>query len=226
MLKLFRRLHYLFSQRRVEAELAEEIEFHRAQKQTRLEETGVPPAEAAYSTCRALGNVTLAREDARAVWIAPWLAGVRQDLVYAFRALWRQPGFAMIAIGTLAAAIGLNTSLFAIYSAFALRPWPAVPDADRVVTIYNRTGAGDFSRAAFEYFTEHTQSFEGLFVVRRAGDNVLGSGDDETRASWVSGSYFATLHVPMALGRAFGPADDRRDAPAVVAVLDLKIGLE
>ena len=55
MLKLIRRLHYLFSQRRVEAELAEEIEFHRAHKQTRLEEAGVPPTEAAYSTRRALG---------------------------------------------------------------------------------------------------------------------------------------------------------------------------
>jgi len=217
--RLLRRLQYLFRQRRLEAELAEELEFHRATKQQQLEEAGLSSAEAAHSARRALGNMTLAREDARGVWLAPWLEGVRQDLAYALRAMRRQPGFSLVAIGTLAAAIGLNTTLFTIYSAFALRPWPAVPDAGRVVTIYNGTGAGNFSRAAFEYFAEHTQSFEGLFVVRRAGDNVLNPGGDETRASWVSGGYFATLHVPMALGRGFALTDDRSDAPVMVAVL-------
>ena len=138
--KWLRRLRYLTHQRRVEAELAEELEFHRAQKQQRLEEAGVLSAEAADSARRALGNVTLSREDARGVWIAPWLQGFTQDLAYAFRAMARQPGFSLVAIGTLAAAIGLNTTLLTIYSAFALRPWPAVPDADRVVTIYNGTG--------------------------------------------------------------------------------------
>ena len=213
--KWLRRLRYLVRQRRVEAELAEELEFHRAQKQQRLEESGVPASEAVHASRRALGNLTLAREDARGVWIAPWVLSVRQDLAYAFRAIARQPAFSVLAIGTLAAAIGLNTTLFTVYTAFALRPWPAVPDAARVVTIYNGTGAGNFSRAAFAYLAEHTQSFEGLFVVRRAGDNVLDSGGDETRASWVSGSYFPTLRVPMARGRGLGPGDDQLGAPAV-----------
>src|SRR5258706_6871181 len=135
--RLLRRLQYFFRQRRLDAELAEELEFHRAAKQQQLEKEGLPSAEAAHSARRALGNMTLAREDARGVWIAPWLEGVRQDLAYALRAMGHQPGFSLVAIGTLAAAIGLNTTLFTIYSAFALRPWPAVPDAGRVVTIYN-----------------------------------------------------------------------------------------
>jgi hypothetical protein len=61
-------------------------------RQRDLEARGVAPGDAADASRRALGNVTLAREDARAVWIAPWLESVYQDIRYAVRSLRRQPG--------------------------------------------------------------------------------------------------------------------------------------
>lgn len=61
------------------------------------------PADASWASRRALGNVTLSREDARAVWIWPWLDGLRQDLRYAMRSVARQPGFAVVAVLTWAA---------------------------------------------------------------------------------------------------------------------------
>jgi hypothetical protein len=74
-------------------------------------------------------NTTLAREDARAVWIWPWLESVTQDARYAVRNLRAQPGFAAIAILTLGCAIGLNTRLFTVFNAIGLRPWPVHPTA-------------------------------------------------------------------------------------------------
>jgi hypothetical protein len=102
-MKLLRRLDYLMHRRTRDAELAEEMEFHRA----------MGPAS--------LGNTTLAREDARAVWIWPWLESVVQDLRYAIRNLRRQPGFALLAILTLGVAIGLNTSFFTVFDGRRLR---------------------------------------------------------------------------------------------------------
>ena len=78
MSKLLRRILYLFRQRRIERELAEEMAFHRSM-------VGGP----------AFGNATLAREDARNVWLLPWIESVWQDIFYAIRALWREPGFAL-----------------------------------------------------------------------------------------------------------------------------------
>src|SRR5687767_9745095 len=100
MQKLLRRIVYIFRHRRLEAELAEEMEFHRSMLAERS------PAG------RGLGNATLAREDARAVWLPPSLESVWQDIVYAVRMLRREPAFALLAIGALTAGIGLNSSLF------------------------------------------------------------------------------------------------------------------
>ena len=65
MARLLRRIRYWIRRREVEAALAEELETHRALEQERLEQSGVPVAEARYASHRALGNAVLAREDAR-----------------------------------------------------------------------------------------------------------------------------------------------------------------
>src|SRR6266540_273690 len=104
-MRFVRRLYTLIRLRKLEAELAEEIAFHRAMK---------------GSAAREMGNITLAREEARAVWLPPRLESVWQDLAYALRALRRQPGFALVAVGTLAIAIGLDTSVFTVFCATAL----------------------------------------------------------------------------------------------------------
>src|SRR5882672_2961030 len=154
MLRLLNRLRYWLRHRRMEADLAEELEFHRNMKQREFEEAGLPGLEASTASRRALGNVMLAREDARAVWIWPSLESIWQDLAYGIRNFRRQPGFTAVALLTLASAIGLNTSLFTVFNAVAFRSWP-VKDASRVVNVHSvlyapqGAGTGGFSLAEY-----------------------------------------------------------------------------
>ncbi len=80
-MKFLRRLRYLLRQRQMERDLAEEIDFHNEMN----------------GDSREMGNLTRSREDARAVWIWPWLQSVWQDLAYGFRNLRREPGFTLVA---------------------------------------------------------------------------------------------------------------------------------
>src|SRR5215210_4898142 len=103
---LFRRLAYLWRQRQMDADLADELEVHRKMKQDELEHLGVAAADAAYASRRVLGNATLAREDARAVWVSRSVDDLWRDFTHAVRGLRRKPAFTVVVILTLALSIG------------------------------------------------------------------------------------------------------------------------
>ena len=188
-MKIARRLVYVLQRRRLGRELAEEMEAHRLLVAERLQRDGMDAAAADAASRRVMGNATLAREDAREAWLAPSMSSVWQDARYAVRALARERGFACVAIVTLTAAIGLNTSLFTIYKALVLAPWP-VAEADRVITMHNTSSAdirvrgggapGGFALDEVEYFRAHTSALSGLVAIRSGGgDQTL--GDEDTR---------------------------------------------
>src|SRR5438093_11379856 len=136
MREMLRRVWYVIRQRQFARELAEEIEFHRAMTQQELERNGVHRANAEDQAKRAIGNATLAREDARGVWIWPWLESIWQDAAYAGRNLRRQPGFTAVVVMVLATVIGLHTTLVTVIAGVVLRPWPGIRDGEHVVAIY------------------------------------------------------------------------------------------
>src|SRR5258708_1099882 len=154
-MNLFRRLIYRLIYWSRRDNLREELESHRALAEHDLQRAGLGSEEAPFAARRKMGNLTTAIEDSRGVWLAPWIESVFQDLRYAARSLWRQPGFTLPALFTLALGIGLNTSLFTVFNAVALRPWP-VREPSRVVNFFKaipgrQTGYGGFGVNEFHY---------------------------------------------------------------------------
>src|SRR5229473_4842614 len=90
------------------------------------------------------------------------MRNIWQDLRVAIRILYRNPGFAAVIIVTLALGIGLNTSVFTIFDAVALRPLP-VRDPERVVKVYQRivgeSGYRSFSYPEYTALRESSSSF-------------------------------------------------------------------
>ena len=132
--RLSRRARYWLGARRHAADLAGELEDHRARLQAALEADGIPAPEAAVRSRRAMGNVTLAREDARHVWIAAALERIRADLRYGIRGLRREPSFTATALLTLTLGIFTTTTVFTIVDAEMWKPLP-FRDPDRLVAV-------------------------------------------------------------------------------------------
>ena len=82
---LRKRLQYWINRRQRARDLAEELETHRGYRQNDLERSGLPAGDAAAASRRALGNLTLATEDVRDVWIARWFDELGRDLRHGIR---------------------------------------------------------------------------------------------------------------------------------------------
>ncbi|MGH7563576.1 MAG: ABC transporter permease [Gemmatimonadota bacterium] len=148
-----------------------------------------------------------------------------QDLRYAFRALRRSPGFAAVAVLTLALGIGANIAIFSVTQALLWRPIPGVTASEELVAVYT----SDFSSGLFgvssypDYvdFRDEVGSFRGLAAFSPPIEVNLSAGADEPlRAAvrFVSGNYFRVLGVAPALGRVLTPGDDAQGAPTVVVL--------
>ena len=210
MMALLRRLRYLLRRSRHDADLRDEIEAHRAHRQAALERRGLGPDEAALGSRRALGNITLAVEDARDVWAVRVLDHLKQDLRAALRGLRKSPAFATIAIGTLALGIGANTALFSIFNSLTLRQLPVRDPASLVMLT-----SGSWSYPVWqEMSARSTQLFDGGFAwAAESFDLSQGGETAPVDGAYVSGSFFEALGVSAVRGRMLVQDDDRRDTP-------------
>ena len=142
-----------------------------------------------------------------------------RDLRHAWRLLRRQPGFAAVAILTLALGIGTTTAVFTIVNGVLLRPLP-YRDPDRLVVLfYGHLGRVSpwFSPLNVRDYVGPSGSFVEASAISPVTVNMTGGGDPErlqgARVSW---NYFSLLGVSMPLGRAFAESDARGDGNQVV----------
>lgn len=135
------------------------------------------------------------------------------DVRIASRSLLNRPGFAAVAILTLALGIGLNTSMFSVVNAILLRPLP-YPDAGRLVRVFGTLPESQESAFAAPYaldLEEQNSAFErmGLFAWWAARLAKPGEPAEPLLALRVSAGFLPTLGVQPALGRMFTAEEDR-----------------
>src|SRR5713226_9631015 len=127
-------LKQLFSRRRLYGDLSEEIQEHLEEKIEELVAGGMSRREAGAAARRDFGNVRLTEEDSRAVWRWAAMEDFFMDVRFGARMLRKNPGFAAVAIVTLALGIAANTTIFSMVSGWMLRP-PNIKDPGKVVVI-------------------------------------------------------------------------------------------
>lgn len=146
-----------------------------------------------------------------------------QDLIFGLRLLRRSPGFAAVAVLTLALGIAANTTVFSWVDGLLLRPYPGATDGSRLavlemVTTGAPNGANQASYLDYRDYRDNLKSLSGLALHR---EDVFNFGEAaNSQAVWgelVSGNYFAVLGVKPVLGRVF-TAEENGDKPGAYPV--------
>lgn len=145
-----------------------------------------------------------------------------QDVRYGLRRLVTSPGFAFVAILSLALGIGANVAIFSLVNTVLLRPFP-VKDSDRLVAVHvlGKQGAvRAFSYPDYVDFRDRNDVLSGIFVTRFAPMSLSRNGSNDRLWGYlVSGNYFDVLGVKPILGRTFSPDEDRTSLSHPVAIL-------
>lgn len=154
------------------------------------------------------------------------MTGLFQDFRYALRQFRKSPGFAAVAVITLALGIGFNTAIFSVVNAVLLRPLQ-FSDANRLVRVWHVPPAKSFpgmttfsvSAANYVDWERQNQVFERMAIYTYHGFTVTG-GDkpEQVDACAVSPDFFATLGVQPMIGRVFSPEEDEPGRSHVVVL--------
>ena len=154
------------------------------------------------------------------------IASLTQDLRYAFRQLCRNPGFAAVAVLTLALGTGVTTVIFTVVSGVLLKPLQ-YPHAESLVTVHVKADKfGDtwgFSYPDFLDCQRECRSFEGVAAWTYGGGTVSAPGEPEyVDGRLISSDLFSVLRVPLVTGRSFVAAEDQVGA-APVAIISTRL---
>jgi predicted permease len=215
------RLRSLFRRTRVEQELDEELQFHFDRRMEQELAAGRSTDEARQIALRAMEGLTQRKEECRDMRRVNYFEHLMQDLRYAGRMFRRSPGFAMVAVITLALGIGVNTAIFSTVDSAMLRALPYA-DPDRLVMVWE-----DLSYAGFEKntpapgnFTEwkrRNRVFTDMAASRGRAANLTADGPPEqVFGRGVTPNFFSVLGVRPIVGRTFTEEEDRTRAPVVV----------
>jgi putative ABC transport system permease protein len=144
-----------------------------------------------------------------------------QDLRFGARTLARNPGFAVVAVLTLALGIGANAAIFSVVNAVLLRPLPWA-EPDRAIMIWSRWTAFDKTWVASGELMDYRRRARTLEQVAAWADgqvNITGDGDPErVAAGGVTANTFSTFGVRPLFGRTFTAQEDVPNGPNVVVL--------
>jgi predicted permease len=198
--------------RRSDDDFRREIEAHIDLEADQLIAEGLDPEAARAAAKRRFGSVTRVHETFYESQRVVWLDDLRRDSRYALNAFRRTPGFTVVAVLTLALAIGLNTAIFSVVDNVLLRPLP-FPDADRLVRLFEtnveagRPRAGG-SPANFVDWRRMAGTLGALTAIGTTSLTVTGGAEPEVVIGMmVSGDFFSLAGATPVLGRTFASTD-------------------
>lgn len=207
----FRRKHW-------EQDMAEELENHVQHRTDDLVRSGMPPADAERMARMELGCRESYKEECREAHGIRWFEHLRQDVRYALRSLWHSPGFAAVAVLSLALGIGANTVVLSVINSILLRPMP-IENPQSVYFVQPGHGI-THSYPNYREFRDRNSTLSGL-IAYRISPMAVDSSDGAHRV-WgllATGNYFDVLGVRPAVGRFFHHEDDLRPGASPFAVL-------
>ena len=214
----------------VDAQVDEELRFHVESYADDLVRQGVPHEEAARRAKAELGSLAATREKTRQAWGTRWIDEVRGDLRHALRMLMKSPGFAAVAVGSLALGIGANTVIFTAAQHMLLdRLDVPHPEQLRLLewteprngVVESEWGEWDdlpgggqdstsFSYPVYQQLRRENRSLADIFAFKNFGrmTATVDGHAEAVNAEMVSGNYYSALGVRPQLGRGIEPADD------------------
>jgi putative ABC transport system permease protein len=218
---LTRGIRVLTHRRRVDNDVADEVEHYLEQATASLTANGLSPQDARRAARLELGSPHSVREEVRTYGWEHTLHTLLTDLHYAARQLIRNPGFALVTTLTLALGIGAATAIFSAVNPILFKPLP-FPNAGRLMMIWEMRSDGSSQPVTFGTFyglQQRARSFDTMAVMKPWQPAMTGALQPERfEGQRVSADYFRTLGISPALGRDFKAADDQFQGPNVVVL--------
>ena len=207
----------------VEHELDDELRAYVDLLAAEKERAGLPPDEAHRRALVEAGGVEQVKESVRDARSGAVLESAIADVRHGVRLLFRSPGFAAVAVFTIALGIGANSAIFSVINAVALRPL-AYPQPERLMFITSQfptLGFDEFWISPPEFFEyrERTRAFESVAAYTTGAVN-LSEGDQPERVNAVFATHgmFDVLGVRPAIGQPFTAEQDAPNADPVVVL--------
>jgi predicted permease len=214
-------LSRLFGKRKREEELEEEVRSHLEMAIRERAERGDTAREAEHAARREFGNMELVKETTRDAWGWGFLDRLMQDLQFGVRMIAKSPGFAAVAILTLALGIGANTALFSVVNGVLLNPLP-YPEPEQLVTLHESKPnfeSGSISFLNFRDWRKENTAFSMMGISRGYSFSLTGAGEPEqVRAELVSTDFLPMLGVKPVVGRMFEEGEDEFGASPIVII--------
>jgi putative ABC transport system permease protein len=212
-----------FHRSRTEGEMDEELRSHIQCRADDLQRSGMSRAEAERLAKVEFGGYQKFKEECREERGGFWIETVWTDIRFAFRMLRKSPGFAAVAILTLALGIGANTAIFSVVNAVLLRPLP-YPNANRLAMIWSTWGKetrGPASGPELIELRNRSRAFEEIAGIWVTGGTITGTVEPEqVRLALTTANFLPMLAEKPQLGRFFAPGEDRGGAAPLIILTD------
>jgi predicted permease len=214
-------LRSLFRKERIEGELDQELRGLLEMAAQEKTKQGMSRKEALRAVRLERGSLEVAKEVVRSAGWESFVEMCWQDLRFASRTLRKNPGFAAVAVLTLALGIGANTAMFSVVQGVVLAPLQFV-NPDRLVMVWENNPRFPRTWVSYPNFRDwqrSARSFQQMAAFREIGVDFAGPGTPEhLDGKEISSGFFSTLGSEVTLGREFSPEEDRYGGTPVVVI--------